>query len=306
MPHPETAVVTGAFSYTGRYIARSLLEEGVRVSTLTRRSTADDPFAGRVPGAPLDFSDQESLRRSLDGAGVLYNTYWIRYGQGRTTFDTAVKNSQRLFEAARDANVGKIVHISVSNPSTDSVLPYFKGKGEVEEILKGLGVPYAIIRPTLVFGEGDVLISNMAWALRRFPLFPLCGKGDYLVQPIHVEDAAAQAVAAGGKTQDTIEDAAGPEVFTFRELLRLLASSMGVRSRIIGMPPMLALNLTRIVGYLKRDIPLTRDEVDGLMANLLISDQPSTGTVRLSEWITANAETLGRRYVSELNRNFRR
>ena len=306
LAHPETAVVTGAFSYTGRYITQRLLEEGVQVSTLTRRSTTDDPFGGRVPATPLDFLDEDGLRRSLDGAGVLYNTYWVRYGRGRTTFDAAVENSRRLFEAARESGVGKIVHISVSNPSTDSDLPYFKGKADVEEILKGLGVPYAIIRPTLVFGEGDVLISNMAWALRRFPVFPLCGEGDYLVQPIHVEDTAAQAVAAAQQAEDTIADAAGPETFTFAELLRLLASSMGVRCRIVGMPPTLALGLTRIVGYLRRDVPLTRDEVDGLMANLLISSQEPVGTVRLSEWIAENADTLGRRYTSELNRNFRR
>ena len=93
---------------------------------------------------------------------------------------------------------------------------------DVEEILKGLGVPYAIIRPTLVFGDGDVLINNMAWALRRFPIFPLCGEGDYLVQPIHVEDTAEQAVAAAQESEDTISDSAGPETFTFAGLLRLL------------------------------------------------------------------------------------
>ena len=306
MAHPETAVVTGAFSYTGRYITRRLLEEGVRVSTLTRRSPANDSFGGRVPAAPLDFLDEDGLRRSLDGAGVLYNTYWVRYGRGHTTFPSAVANSKRLFEAAKEAGVGKIVHISVSNPSTDSDLPYFKGKGEVEEMLMGLGVPYAIIRPTLVFGEGDVLINNMAWALRRFPIFPLCGKGDYLVQPIHVEDTAERAVAAAQQREDTIADAAGPEVFTFAELLRLLASSMGVRCRIVSMPPTLALSLTRLVGYFRRDVSLTRDEVDGLMANLLVSSQEPFGTTRLSEWIAENADTLGRRYISELNRNFRR
>ena len=306
MPHPETAVVTGAFSYTGRYIAHRLLNEGARVSTLTRRSSADDPFNGRVPAAPLDFSDRDALRRSLDGAGVLYNTYWVRYGRGDTTFPGAVENSRTLFEAAKEAGVGKIVHVSVSNPSTDSPLPYFKGKADVEEILKGIGVPYAIIRPTLVYSERDVLINNLAWALRRFPVFPLYGRGDYLVQPIHVEDTAAQIVAAGGKAEDSLEDAAGPETFTFAELLRLLASAMGARCRITAMPPTFALNLTRIVGYLRRDVPLTRDEVDGLMANLLVSHEPPTGTTLFSEWITANADTLGRRYVSELNRNFRR
>ena len=306
MPHSETAVVTGAFSYTGRYIAQRLLEKGVRVSTLTRRSTADDPFGGRVSAVPLDFGNQDGLRRSLDGAGALYNTYWVRYGRGQTTFQAAVENSRRLFEAAKVVGVGKIVHISVSNPSTDSPLPYFKGKADVEEILKGLSVPYAIIRPTLVYSERDVLINNLAWALRRFPVFPLYGRGDYLVQPIHVEDTAEQAIAAAQQAEDTIADAAGPETFTFAELLRLLASAMGARCRIIGMPPELALGLTRVVGYLKHDSPLTRDEVDGLMANLLVSRHAPTGTTKLSEWIAANAETLGRHYVSEVNRNFRR
>ncbi len=306
LPHPETAVVTGSFSYTGRYITQRLLDHGVRVSTLTRRSVEDDPFAGRVPAAPFDFQDEAGLRRALDGAGVLYNTYWVRYGQGTTTFQSAVANSRRLFEAARDAGVGKIVHISVTNASTDSSLLYFKGKGEVEEALAGLGVPYAIIRPTMVFSERDVLVNDLAWALRRFPVFPLYGRGDYVVQPIHVEDVAEQAVAAAQQAENSIADAAGPETFTFAELLRLLASSMGVRCTIMPMPPILALSLTRFVGFFKHDVPLVRDELDGLMASLLASHDPPTGTTRLSNWIAANANTLGRQYVSELNRNFRR
>ena len=142
MTHPDSAVVTGAFSYTGRYIARRLLEEGVNVRTLTRRTPADDPFDGRVPASPLDFSGQDALRRSLDGAGVLYNTYWVRYGRGETSFQSAVENSRILFEAARDAGVEKIVHISVSNPTTDSPLPYFKGKADVEEILMSPSVSH--------------------------------------------------------------------------------------------------------------------------------------------------------------------
>ena len=216
MPHPDTAIVTGAFCYTGRYVARRLLAEGVSVGTLTNRPMRDDPFGGQVTAVPLNFSDPDGLCRSMQGAGVLYNTYWVRFGRGRTTFDQAVENSKVLFDAAAQAGVGRIVHFSVANASTESRLPYFRGKGKVEEILKRSGLSYAIIRPTLVFGEGDLLLNNMAWALRRFPVFPIFGNGDYKVQPIYAEDLAALAVAAGSQSENTVADAAGPDTFTLR------------------------------------------------------------------------------------------
>ena len=202
--------------------------------------------------------------------------------------------------------MGRIVHVSITNASSGSRLPYFSGKGRVEEALKALGVPYAIVRPTLVFGVEDVLLNNMAWAIRRFPLFPIVGSGDYLVRPVYVDDLAALAVAAGSQTEDTVTDAVGPETLTFEALLHLLASAVGSRCRFIHTSPTVSLVLTGLVGVLIRDVVLTRDEIDGLMAGLLTSDGPPTGTTSLSEWLDANGEGLGRRYVSELRRNFRR
>ena len=303
--HPDVAVVTGAFGYTGGYVARRLVDEGVRVRTLSRRSAGQNPLGALVETVPLDFSDPGGLRRSMEGAGVLYNTYWIRYARGKMTFDHAVENTRTLFEAAVQAGVGRIVHLSVTNPSHDSELPYFRGKAQVEELLGGLGVAYAVIRPTLVYGGGDLLLNNMAWALRRFPVFPVCGNGEYTVQPVYVEDLAVQAVEAGATSGNSVADAVGPETFTFDELLRLLASAMHVRARLMHLPPSVALAMTRTVGLLKGDAALTRDEVVGLMAGLLTSNAAPTGTTRLSEWLAANADGLGRRYVSELQRNWR-
>ncbi len=305
MGHPDLAVVTGAFGYTGGYVARRLVDEGVRVRTLSRRPAGRNPLGALVETVPLDFSDTDGLRRSMQGAGVLYNTYWIRYARGKMTFDHAVENSRTLFEAAVDAGVGRIVHFSVTNPSRDSELPYFRGKARVEELLKGLGVTYAVIRPTLVYGGSDLLLNNMAWALRRFPVFPVCGNGEYPVQPVYVEDLAAQAVEAGALSGNSVADAVGPETFTFDELLRLLASAMHVRARLMHTPPSVGLALTQMVGRLRGDVALTRDEVVGLMAGLLTSKAAPTGTTKLREWLAVNADGLGRRYVSELRRNFR-
>ena len=304
MSHPDRAVVTGAFSYTGRYVACRLLEEGVAVRTLTRNPGREDPSGGQVEAFPLDFADPEGLRRSMRGANVLYNTYWVRFGRGRTTFGQAVENSKALFDAAAVAGVGRIVHFSVANASVESKLPYFQGKGQVEEILKDTGLSYAIIRPTLVFGEGDLLLNNMAWALRHFPVFPVFGSGDYQVQPIYAEDLAALAVEAGSRGGNSVADAAGPETFTFEELLRLLVSAVGARGRLVHTLPTLGFALTRLVGLLLRDVVLTRDEVDGLMEGLLTSGSTPTGTTRLGDWLNENGAVLGHQYVSELRRNF--
>ena len=303
--HPHLAVVTGAFGFTGRYVARRLLEMGVSVRTLTNHPGRSDPFDGLVRASPLDFSDSDGLRRSMEGANVLYNTYWIRFGRGRTTFDQAVENSRILYEAAALAGVGRIVHFSVANATTDSKLPYFWGKGQVEEILMGMGNPYTIIRPTLVFGEGDRLLNNMAWALRRFPVFPVFGKGDYQVQPIHAGDLAHLAVAAGSRNDRFVAAAAGPDTFTFEELLRLLAEAVNARVRLVHTPPSLGFALTRLVGVMLRDVVLTPDEVDGLMAGLQTSNSTPLGTTALNDWLDENADALGQRYQSVLKRNFR-
>ena len=141
MTDVDHAIVTGAFSYTGGYIARSLLQRGTRVTTLTRHPDLQNAFNGAVDVAPLDFTDSSALARSMEGADVFFNTYWIRFERGSVTFDGAVENSKMLFEAAIDTGVSKIVHISVSNPTAESPLPDFSGKWRVEEALKGYGVP---------------------------------------------------------------------------------------------------------------------------------------------------------------------
>ena len=298
-------VVTGAFGYTGRYIAERLLGRGARVRTITGHPERRDPFGGRIEVAPMRFDDPEGLRRSLEGASALYNTYWIRFARDRTTFDTAVENTRVLVGAAKAAGVERVVHVSITNASADSPLPYFRGKALVEQAVRDSGMSYAIVRPTLVFGAEDVLLNNIAWALRRFPAFPVFGDGRYPVQPVFVGDLAEIAVGAGNESRSLALDVVGPEQYSFEELVRLAALYLGRRPKILHVGPGLGLALTRLVGYAVRDVVLTRDEVEGLMAGLLVSRREPTGTTRLSEWLGENAGALGHAYVSELRRHYR-
>jgi uncharacterized protein YbjT (DUF2867 family) len=295
-------VVTGAFSYTGSYITEELLARGRTVRTLTRHPQPEHPLARHVESAPLVFD--RNLVESLRGVDTLYNTYWIRFERGGETFSGAVENIRTLVAAAREAGIRRVVHLSVSNPSEGSPFPYFSGKAHAELAVKESGLTYAIVRPTLVFGGGDILLSNVAFLLRRAPLF-LVLRGGYEVQPVSVLDTARIAVAHGLGTDDVVVDAAGPEQLPFVALVRELATAVGSRARVREVGRRAVLVSSRIAGSVLRDVLLTPDELDSLAAGLLVSSEPPLGDDRLSVWLADNAETLGRSYTSELARNFR-
>jgi len=297
-------VVTGAFSYTGRHIAEHLLGRGRRVRTLTRQlPDPSDPLVGKVDVAPLAFD--ATLETSLRGADTLYNTYWVRFERGHTTFAEAVSNTGRLLDAAARAGVRRVVHVSVSNPDERSPFAYFRGKAACEALVRASGLSHAIVRPTLVFGPHDLLLNDIAWTLRRAPLFLVPGDGRYEVQPVSVGDTARICAEAGEAEDDTVVDAAGPDRLPFAELVRMIRDAIGSRSRIHTAPPAVALAASRLIGLLVRDIPLTRAEMDALAAGLLVSHGPPLGTERFAAWLSQSAPVLGLTYASELGRNFR-
>jgi uncharacterized protein YbjT (DUF2867 family) len=285
------------------------------VRTLTFHPDRPHPLQTSVEALAYRFDDPAALANSLHGVKTLYNTYWVRFDHGETSFSQAIERSATLFAAAREAGVERIVHVSITNPSLSSALPYFRGKAVVEQELARAGTRYSIVRPTLVFGgERDVLVNNIAWILRRTPIFAMPGGGDYPVQPVHVEDlaricveaaeegsAALEAAAPGG---DVTIDAAGPETMSFVELVVLIRRATGGHARILNVPaPIMAL-AAGALGLLLRDVVLTQEEIDGLMAGLLVSHDPPLGRIRFSEWVGENALSLGRRYANELQRHF--
>jgi len=300
----ELDVVTGAFGYTGKYIAQRLLDAGRRVWTITGHPKRTNSFGNQVEIASMDFSDRPGLVRSLRGASVLYNTYWVRFNHGRATFDEAVTNSRMLIQAAREAGVRRIVHLSIANPSLDSRLAYYSGKALVEKAIMDSGLSYAILRPTVIFGIEDILINNIAWFARRFPMFAIPGSGRYQLQPIFVEDLAELATSSARQENSLVIDAVGPEIFTFQDLVRRIARAVGAKPRLIHVNPRAALQMLRFVEPIVGDVILTREEIEGLMADLLVSKQPATGQTRFSEWLAQNATVLGKRYTSELQRHY--
>lgn len=305
MIEPGFDVVTGAFGFTGRFIARRLLAQERRVRTLTNHPQRPGTEDIKVDVAPLQFTDRAALVESLRGAEVLYNTYWVRFRHGKMSFGQAIANTRTLVGAAAEAGVRKVVHISVSNPSEESDLDYYAGKARTEALVRDSGLRWAIVRPTLVFGPGDILLNNIAWLLRRMPVFIIPGLGDYRVQPVAGEDVAEIATWAAEQTDNMTVDAAGPDTITYAELVESIAVAVGRRPRFMYMSPRMTLLAGRVVERFVNDVLLNEPELEGLMQELLVSHERPRGTRRLENWLLSSADTLGHAYASELDRHWR-
>ncbi len=295
--------VTGAFSYSGKYIAKRLLERGEEVITLTGHPNRPDPFAGKVKSYPLDF-DEAGMTRSLQGVDVLVNTYWVRFDKGENTQPRAVENTRKLVNAAKAAGVKRIVHISIANPSADSHLPYYWGKAANEKAVMESGLAYAILRPTVLIGKEDILINNIAYLLRRFPFFFVPGDGSYGIQPVYIEDLAELAVEGVYRKDNYVVDAVGPDAYTFKGLVQLIGEKIGARRPVISLPPRLALLAAQFLSLFVGDVILTPEEVDGLMGNLLVSKHPALGRTAFKEWLDDNKSIVGKQYASEIKRHY--
>ncbi len=300
----EIHAVTGAFGYSGRHIAKLLLDQGAHVRSLTGHPDRPDPFGGCVEVRRFQFEDPARMREALADVKVLYNTYWVRFAHGATTHARAVEHCRRLFQAAAEAGVQRVVHVSITNPSLDSTLPYFKGKAQVEQALAGSGLSHAILRPAVFFGGRDVLINNIAWLLRRLPIFGIA-PGRYGLQPIHVEDMARLAVEQGASWTNVTMDAVGPEALGFDELVHMVRRAVGARALVTPVPRWLLLLASSLLRPLVGDVVLTADEIEGLCSNLLVSSGPATGPTKFSGWLGQHAQELGVTWASELDRHFR-
>lgn len=296
----EINAVTGSFGFSGSRITHKLLKEDRQVITLTNSSDHKDMFAGAVKAYPLCFDDIDRLTDSLEGVSVLYNTYWMRFNTPVDDHSLAYYNTLALFAAAKRAGVKRIVHISITNPSIDSPFDYFREKAQVEERLKALGTSYAILRPAVIFGDNSILINNIAWSLRKMPVFGYFGRGEYEIQPVHVDDLARLAVLAGKSHENSVIDAVGPEKFKYKELVRTIADVIGKKTIIMPAPEFIGYLAGLLIGKLVGDIMMTRDELRALTAGLLAVDSEPTGTIRLTDWMKDNSESLGKEYAKSL------
>jgi uncharacterized protein YbjT (DUF2867 family) len=239
---------------------------------------------------------------------VFVHSYYIRFPYGGDTFERAVDRSAVLLDRAKRAGVRRIVHVSVSNADESSNLPYYRNKGRQERLVRESGLEFVILRPALVFGPGDILLNNIAWFLRRSPIFSVFADGSYRLQPVELGAFARVVVeAADDAATDTTTAVAGPVDYTYVDVVRSICAAVGSRAKIIHMPASLALAASWAAGFLVRDVVLTRDEAAGLMREYLFSTNPHRVGTSLDDWLQRSdvRHDLGRTYSSEVARHFR-
>lgn len=302
MKTKKKIVITGAFGYSGKTITENLLADGYDVKTLTNSTHKPNPFGNKIEVAPLSFNDPQKLTASLAGYDVLINTYWVRFNHKKFNHESAVENTKALFDCAKKAGTRRIIHVSITNPSTESDLEYFKGKGILENYLQDSGMDYSIVRPAVLFGKQDILINNIAWMIRHLPVFGVFGKGDYKLQPIHVDDFADIIISEIEKTENAIINAIGPETFSYKELVKSIMKILKIKKKVFNAPPYIGYLAGRLISFLKKDVTITRPEIKGLMDNLLYVETAPTGQIKLTDWVKENRDTLGVNYNSELQR----
>ena len=306
MREKDVHAITG-IAYSGKYIARALMEsdDQTRIRVLTGHPDRPNPFGRNVEIVPFHFDNPNKLVADLQGVKTLFNTYWVRFSRGDVSFGQAVANVQNLIRAAAEAGVERFVHISITNPSLDSPFYYFKGKAVMEKTLIDSGLSYAILRPTVLFGKEDILINNIAWLLRRFPVYAIFGDGEYRIQPSYVGDVAKLAVELARSSENIVCNAVGPETYSFRGLVRLIQNRVRSRAKIVHVKPTTGLLLSKALNFVTRDVLITREEIYALMADTLSThDKPRCAT-SFSLWSEENANSLGIRYASELDRHYR-
>jgi uncharacterized protein YbjT (DUF2867 family) len=300
------ALITGASGFIGGAIAARLVDRA-EVRGLTSHP-ARNRFGARVRSFAYDFDDPARMAAAFRGVDVFVNSYYVRFNYGGLTFEDAVARSRVLVGHARAAGVRRIVHVSVSNARESSDLPYYANKARIERIVADAGIDYTILRPALVVGPGDILINNIAYFLRRLPVFTIFGDGAYRVQPIALDAFADVALEAiDGAHRNATIAVAGPADWTFLAMVDAVRRAVGSRALIVRAPAAAALAGLRIAGALLRDVVLTADEVKGLTREYLYSTDPVRRGQDFAEWLAAPAvaAALGARYESELARHFR-
>jgi len=302
MTNKTIHAITGAFGYTGKYIAEMLLSQNKEVITLTNSANRPNPFGDKLKIYPYNFNNVTELVKTLENVKVLYITYWVRFNHTTFKHSEAVENTKKLFDAAKNAGVEKIIYVSISNPSKTSHLEYFNGKAILEEYLMNLGISYSILRPTVIFGKEDILMNNMAWMIRKMPLMGVFGDGKYKIQPIYVEDMAELAIKEGENKNNIIIEAIGPETFEYKELIETIANLIGIKRKIISVSHGFGYFMSKIIGWIQGDYVVTREEIDGLTSGLLYTDAKPAGKTKLTEWIKQNKNTLGKVYSNEIKR----
>jgi uncharacterized protein YbjT (DUF2867 family) len=264
---PRLLLVGGGGGFVGRAILAEFSSDWT-IRSVHRHAAPGEAIAA-VEWVSADVASVPTWRPMLEGVDVVVNVAWYRSGSDRR-FRPLTEGLLRLVDEARSAGLRRFVQISVpiATDRIETTLPYMLRKREVDRAVAASGLPYTLVRPTMLFGPGDKLLGVMLRTMARWHRFPMFGDGEYRVSPLAVRDLARIVRREIDCPGSRIVAAGGPRVWRYRELTDRLFDALALRPRYLHLSPKggerLATGLERIGSTL-----LYAYEVDWLVSDLL-------------------------------------
>jgi uncharacterized protein YbjT (DUF2867 family) len=258
-------LVIGGTGFVGSHLVRRMRGNGLSVRVVARNPDKAHALADQgVEVVPGDISDKASLEKAAAGSERIIHLVGIfQEAPGVTFKNVHVEGTRNLVEAARKAGVRQFFYQSAVGARPGAKSEYHKTKWQAEELVRASGIPYTILRPSLIYGPGDQFTLRLAEIIRQSPVLPVIGSGKSKVQPIAIDDVVScivKAIASDAFLNESYE-IGGPEQLTYEEVTRAIAGAMGIRRPAIHVPMLFMRPMTRVLETVLPKPPLTTDQL---------------------------------------------
>jgi len=266
-------LVTGGTGFLGRHLCRALIARRILPRLLVRvgsegRIPEDVRRACRV--TPGDVTNRECVENAAQSTGAIVHLAGIIRevpARGETFERVHVEATRHAVHAAKRWRIDRFVYVSALGATEGAPSGYFDSKGKAEEIVRNSGLSWTIFRPSGIFGPGDQFFTELGRAVRRAPVLPVPGDGEFLLQPVFVGDVVKGIADCLSRpdTEKRVFDVGGPERFTYNELVDRIAAATGVRVRKARISVPRIRRATQILSRFEK-FPLAPEMIDVLVA----------------------------------------
>lgn len=258
-------LVTGATGFVGSHLVKRMRLEGQKVRAVVRTPAKAQALKDLgVEVVPGDIDDRASLEAAAQGCDrVIHLVGIIQEGRGFTFRSVHVEGTRNVLDAAKKAGVRHFIYQSALGTREGAKSEYHRTKYEAEKLVKASGIPYTILRPSLIYGPGDLFTIRLAEMIKLSPVLPVIGTGRSKIQPIYIEDVASCIVKllTGSQHAGKTYEIGGPEELTYEEVTKAIAKALGVNRPVVHMPLFFMRTMARVVEAVLPKAPVTTDQL---------------------------------------------
>ena len=257
--------VTGASGFVGRNLVRQLQKDGIAVRALVR-NTAKAAWL-RDLGAELvdgDISNPSSFEAAMEGCEkAIHLVGIIQEAPGVTFKGVHVDGTRNLLETAKKAGVRHFIYQSALGTRPNAKSQYYRTKWDAEELVRASGLPFTILRPSLIYGPGDLFTLRLAESIKISPVLPVIGTGQSKVQPIFIDDVikCILMISASDSYLNEMYEIGGPEQLTYEEVTKAIAAALGIKRPTVHMPMFFIRTMAKVAETVLPKPPVTTDQL---------------------------------------------